>query len=457
VKRAEEKVGARDPLVELAPTISVLQGVVTKELCDEVFYEVRDRERQRKLALHALYWFWTSVVLRAPRSLTLAFQQAGLAVDPFAPAMQATLSSFFERCKNLQPGFFMAIYHRVVHALEKQGTGSYCASYSYLKQRFTSVQIIDGSRCDKIAHRLKVLRNVRAVVLPGCLTAVYDLFRGYATDLYYWKDAALSEFKRAMDVVETLAAGTLLLGDRLYCSIQLFSHLRALECYGLFRYNKSIKYRRLERLSVESFAGGRLEDNLVEIGRGAKQQKVRLIRLKVNGKTYAAMTNVLDPALLSAQEVAKLYPLRWKIERLFYTLKVVLNLKEFYAANPNAVAMQIYAAAAVHATFRVVQGITAEKLGVTPEEISTEKLFPRLAMAAYVLAMRDILHHEYQRQVPDSKLRKPSLKKFGFTQARLSEIRVETRTGKRRKRRYCKSRATWTSLRKIAGASALLN
>jgi hypothetical protein len=169
------------------------------------------------------------------------------------------------------------------------------------------------------------------------------------------------------------------------------------------------------------------------------------------------MTNVLDPALLSAQEVAKLHPLRWKIEQLFYTLKVVLNLKEFYAANPNGVALQIYAAASVHAAFRVAQGITAEKLGVTPEEISTEKLFPRLALTAYALAMRDVLHEEYQNQVPDRKLRKPSLRKYGYTQTRLSQIRLQSRSGKRRKQKFCDSRATWTSLHKIAGASELLN
>ena len=67
----------------------------------------------------------------------------------------------------------------------------------------------------KIAQRLKILWDERAAVLPGCLTAVYDLPRGIATQLWFDQDAAPSEFKRGMVAVGTFKAGTLVLGDRL--------------------------------------------------------------------------------------------------------------------------------------------------------------------------------------------------------------------------------------------------
>jgi hypothetical protein len=38
------------------------------------------------------------------------------------------------------------------------------------------VEIFDGSRLDKIAHRLKILWPEKAAVLPGCLLAVYDIY-----------------------------------------------------------------------------------------------------------------------------------------------------------------------------------------------------------------------------------------------------------------------------------------
>lgn len=452
-KNAAKK--ARDPRINLAPVVSLLHRVVTKELCEEVFQDVRSAERRRELSLHSLFFFWTSVVLRAPTSLTLAFEEAQIGADPFVPKLTAKLGSFFERCKTLSPVFFTELYHRFVHLVEKKVTGRFAQSVSHLRETFPTILIIDGSRCDKIAHRLKVLRNVRAAVLPGCLTAVYDLHRGFATRFFFWPDAAMSEFKRAVEVITTLPVGSLLLGDRLYCTIETFLQLRAQECFGLFRYNKTVKYHKIKRLSRKRIVGGIIEDFLVGIGAGPKAIEVRLIQMKTNGKTYRAMTNFLDPKALSADDIVMLYPLRWNVERLFYTLKVVLNLKEFYAANPNAVAMQVFAAAAVHVAFRVAQGMTAEKLKITPEEISTDKLFPRLALAAYFLTMRDVLHEEYQKQIPERQLRRPSSRRFGFMHTTLSAIRLEHRSEKRRKRRFCASRATWKSLAHIPGAKWL--
>lgn len=454
--REKKEEAEQDQRVNLAPAVSLINRLVTEELCDEVFQDVRTTERRRKFSLHALFFFWTSVVLRAPPALTLAFEEAKVGVDPLVPKMTASLGSFFDRCKTLPCVFFMTVYHRFVDLVTQEVPGHFGGSVAHLRKTFSTISIIDGSRCDKIAHRLKILRNVRAVVLPGCLTAVYDLFCGFATSLYFSPDAAMSEFNRAVVVIETLTVGSLLLGDRLYCSIQIFLCLKEQQCFGLFRYNKSVKYRKIKKLSRKRIAGGIIEDYLVSIGAGPRAMEVRLICLKTGGKNYKAMTSFLDPSKLTVEDVLILYPLRWQIERLFFTLKVVLNLKEFYAANPNAVAMQIYAAAAVHAAFRAGQGLTAEKLGIAPEEISTDKLFPRLALAAYALAMRDVLHDEYQRQNPGMQIKRPPSSRFGFMYTTLSAIRLQHRSGKRKKRRFCASRATWKSLAHIPGSRDLL-
>jgi len=455
-KGKREKPPSRNTRVNLGPVVSLLQRLVTVGLCEEVFRDVRTTERRRKLSLHALFYFWTSVVLQAPASLRLSFERAGMRADPFVPRLTAAMGSFFERCQTLDFSFFLALYHRFVELVEKETPGRFGKCVAHLRDAFTTILIIDGSKCDKIAHRLKVLRKVRAAVLPGCLTAVYDLSRGFATRLYFWPDAAMSEFKRTLEVIETFPSGSLLLGDRLYCSIELFHCLEARECFGLFRFNKTLKYRKLRRLSRKDVNGGLLEDFLVAIGAGVQALDVRLIRLKLRGKTYAALTNVLDPKRLTAEDAVQLYPLRWQIERLFYTLKVILNLKNFYAAHPNAVAMQVFAAASVHVAFRAAQAATADRLGIEPEELSTEKLFPRLALTAYALAMREGIHEEYKRLNPGVRIKRPPTSCFGFMQARLSEILLEPRSGKRKRRRFCASRATWKSLAHIPGARRLL-
>ena len=173
------------------------------------------------------------------------------------------------------------------------------------------------------------------------------------------------------------------MGDRLYCTAKLFRLLNEQECFGLFRRNKSLSYKKIRRLHRTRVNGAIIEDFLVKAGAGANAIELRLITMKAEGKTYEAFTNVMDTERLTAQDVVTLYPIRWQVERLFFDLKVVLKLQKFHAANPNAVAMQVFAGAMVHAAFRVAQadiprlirelrqrtGLTQEKfaakLGVT--------------------------------------------------------------------------------------------
>ena len=84
---------------------------------------------------------------------------------------------------------------------------------------------------------------------------------------------AETEFKRAVEVIETLPAGALLLGDRLYCSIEIFLCLKEQQAFGLVRYNKTIKYRKLKRLSRKNIDGGILEDFVVTIGAASRRHR----------------------------------------------------------------------------------------------------------------------------------------------------------------------------------------
>ena len=79
------------------------------------------------------------------------------------------------------------------------------------------------------------------------------------------------------------------------------------------------------------------------------------------------LTNVIEPQRLSIRDALSLYPpWRWKVERLFFDLKEVLNLHRFYTGSPNGVAMQVYAAVLVHTAFRVAQGHIAQASGTQP-------------------------------------------------------------------------------------------
>ncbi|MBI4230024.1 MAG: transposase [Planctomycetes bacterium] len=164
------------------------------------------------------------------------------------------------------------------------------------------------------------------------------------------------------------------------------------------------------------------------------------------------LTNVLDPKRLRAEEALDLYGARWTIERLFYDLKEVLNLHRFYAASPNAVAMQVYAAAIVHTAMRIAQGRIAASAGVPPEEISTEKLFPRVASASLLLVHAQLGYLATCKANPGRKLREPIWGREPFAATTLASVRVHQRSEKRRKMRFCKSRRRWKSMAHISGS-----
>lgn len=447
-RKGAAKAGERE--VRLVPTVEFIHEHLTEALCAQVFQDIRTSERERKWSLFAIARFWVAVVLAAPPSLSHLLEQTrGGAPLGLLPQVVASAESFFQKCKALSALFFTALYHRFVEQILPQAPRQYAQEVGHLAESFSDVLIIDGSRLDKIAHRMKILWAEKAAVLPGCLMVTYDLFRGFARQLWFHSDAAASEFKRATLAVECLREGTLLVGDRLYCSGKLFNLLALKKCFGLFRRAKTLSLKKKQLLERVRLDMGLREDWLVTAGAGNAALELRLIRIKSGGKVYEAVTSVLDPDRLSAKDVVALYPLRWQVERLFYDLKVVLGLERFYAANPNAVAMQVYGAAMVHAAFRIAQADLARRIGIPAEELSTEKLFPFLALASIKVIEAEFYFEATCQANPHVTLRRPSWHDIPGTVVSLEYLRVEQRSEERRGKEYDPQRAQWKSLRQI--------
>lgn len=445
--------------VELTRTLELLKEHITQALCGAAFKKVRSNERQRRWSLWALVQFWTAVILRAPPSLSHALSEMREGREPWVPRIQATDEAFFQRCRDLCWKFFREVFRRFVERLLEFVKPRYCAPLAGLRERFTDVLIIDGSRVAAIARKLKILWDERAVVLPGCLLAVYDLFRGIPRILEFCVDAAAGEMTRAKAALQCIKKGTLIVGDRLYSAAAFFEELRQKGLWGLFRRNQRLGLHCLAHkpLSKKRLHGGRIVEWLVRAGSGvsAPAQTLRLIRFSRGSTKRELLTNVLDPHPLTAEEALMLYGCRWSIERMYFDLKEVLNLNRVYAANPNAVGMQVYAGALVYAAMRVAQGELAERVGIEPEEISPAKFFPKMAAACHDFTIAEYTVEEMIRMNPRKRLRRPRWKGRRFTTINLDDILVRKRNGERRHRRFCKARAQWKSITHVRGGREL--
>ena len=275
--------------------------------------------------------------------------------------------------------------------------------------------------------------------------------------VHSWRASKPSEFTRAQLAVATLARHSLVLGDRLYATAAFFDLLHTHQCWGVVRRQRQLGLRKLQRLRKRRFLGGDLEDWLVRAGSGATvpAQTLRYIRWRRGGVRFEVLTNVLTPSQLAAEEALALYPFRWSIERMFFDLKEVLNLNRLYAANPNAVAMQVYAAAIVYNALRVAQSEAADQLGLAPEELSPAKLFPKIAVASFLYLHARDWERQWRRRHPHSH---PHIRWRAHRWARAdgTTVRVERRSELRRRRRFCPARRHWKSLLHVRGGHRFL-
>jgi hypothetical protein len=409
-------------------------------------------------SLYALANFWNHVVLHSPGSITQAIEEATRGEGQVWPTTQGSPQAFFGRCQTLTWKFFATLFHRFAASVAQESKPSFAQDFKGLARHFSNVWIVDGSRLDAIAHRLKILWDVRSSILPGCLIAFYDLYRGFPRILGFDPDAARAEMNRVLEALSQVPRGTLLLGDRLYASVKLFEDFAHRGLWGLCRLSHRLKLKKTKRLSRRKVDGGVLEDWLAEVGCGATapKQMLRYIRLKRGRVVYELLTNVLDPEKLSSVTAMDLYPRRWDIERMFFDLKAVLGLHRFYAANPNAVAMQVFAVAMVYAAMRVAQADAAVQGEVAPEDLSPKKLFSRVAQSCATVAGVELGYLWTCQQNPGRRLKPPVLEGRPEFTVPLEEITVQKRGSNRRKRRFCKGRRRWKSFAHISGGKRFL-
>ena len=442
---------AGDVHVDLLGPVALLHEHLTQALCEEVFDEQRVSERRRVWTLTRMAEFWTAVTLRAPASLQQALEQAFHGQGGY-PHVPATTQAFFERAKGLRWAFFRSLFARFAKRVLADHEPTFECELRDQLRSFSSVLIVDGTVLDRVAHRLKVLWDERSVVLPGRLLVLYDLFRGAPAAVEFQEDAKAHEVPALKAILDDVAPDALIVGDRLYCAMGLFEALEEHGLHGVVRRRRTQRVEVQERLDRQVCGKETIEDLLVVVGTGHHLPKrtLRLIRLQ-RGKTVVELfTNVMDRTRLPAPLALALYRRRWKIERMFHDLKVVLNLHRFYAANVNAVAMQVYAAAMVYLALRVCQARIATAVELAPEELSPARLYPRVAVASSALVHCRLAFAATRAANPRTRLIEPDWSAMEFASSPLERVRVQRRNDHRRKRRRCPARERPVSLHTYA-------
>jgi hypothetical protein len=442
---------------------SLIWEHLTPEVCDEVFQLTRDKERQRKWGLHALLKTWIGLLQEDLHSQTHAVEEYCGKGHPLFPLVEASPESFFKRIQSLRPEFFRSIFSRFNGRIESDLPPHFQRHLGIAEDLFPEVYALDASRLDKVGRVLKVARKTTKAIIPGSIEAVYDLRRGHVRELWFDPDGARSEMAMFEMVLGSIAAGSLIVNDRYYSKPVMWRKVDDAGIAMVSRYNATVKKKKIKTLSRVRTKSIAIDDWLVEMGGsqyGEDPVVLRWVHIRAGHVNIILLTNVTDPKILSVEQLQALYRQRWSIERMYLHLKEVLHLNRLFNAHPSAVGQQVFATAILYNALRLSQSQMAWKLGVDPERFSPDKLFPRLirkivevtfgmCFAEKVVDANSHLKDQLivpKLEVPDLPILKLSLK----------GLWVEKRSDHRIKRRFCKGRKTWTTYRKIPGASHLL-
>lgn len=209
------------------------------------------------------------------------------------------------------------------------------------------------------------------------LVAIISLSCGAVLDVAIgpYRGKETGEHALLRQVLDSISAGDIILGDRYYCSYFLIAMLQWLGADSVFQIhgNRKSDFRRGKRLGKK--------DHIV-IWEKPKQRPawmnetmyrrvpdtLTIREIKFHGKVI--ITTLLDPKEVTRKEIGELYTKRWLIEVDFSFIKTVLQMDVLRCKTPGMVRKEIYVHLLAYNLIRTVMAQTAHRYGVSPRTLS---------------------------------------------------------------------------------------
>jgi hypothetical protein len=363
-----------------APPDPVIEHRLTELIHPALFSQMAQFQalglRHRVLSLPVMVAFLVSLLWRhigSVREAVRVLHHEGLLWTAPTEVSQQAIS---QRLRTLPAALFERLFTEILPLMQ---TRSHARSRAHdpvvgrAHRSFTSVLALDGSTLDALVKKTGLLRHPGKAPLGGRMMALFDLGTGLPHQVLFDPDAQAHDGRFWPWVLEQVAAQTLLVFDLGFINYTVFDHLS----------NRSIGFvTRLKKggvFQVEALLsqGAGFRDQVVTLGGASHRCRhpMRIVEVCDRGRWYHYVTNVLDPAVLSAPDVVLLYQRRWRIEDAFKLAKRLLGLAYFYSGAQNAVELQVWTTWLLYAVLVDLSDDLAEQVRLPLHRISLEMVF----------------------------------------------------------------------------------
>ncbi len=365
------------PMVEDEAIANQLEALITPAITSQENYYrqlgLRDRILNLPLMVAAvLTLLWRDVA--GVRELTRILARVGfLWCNPTQVSQQAISQRFLTFPAELFERVFKQLLPELRKAWLLRNRRPLPESIQFTSSKFERIWIADSSTLEALFRKLKSLEDLPRGQLAGKMGIVIDLMTRLPVEIWFKENPRASDPKFEEEILNLVAAKTLLLLDRGFYHFHFWLQLIDQGIHFITRLKKGASIK-VEQVFTDSYG---IRDRLIRMGSGTKRTPfvtLRLIEVR-SGKIWPSyLTSVLDPHILPPYVVADLYRRRWRIEEAFNTVKRLLGLSYLWTGSLNGVQLQIWATWLFYAVLVDLGDAVADELSLPFNRISLEMI-----------------------------------------------------------------------------------
>ena len=337
----------------------------------------RPRGRPPTLPLDQLWLALLIGVIRHAKHTSTIWRNLCLETTGSFAVVQVTYEAVRKRLLTVGTAPLQRFFETISQALAQRSL-SQPPSALTLAPFASQVLALDETTLDHLQRLTQDLRDVpdgNPHRIPGKLAGLFDLRLQRWLRVPFRADVLAGCNTGILLLLEVLAPGSLILADLGYFGFPWFDYLTDQGFFWVSRLKAKTTYEIKEVLAYDDHSG--TLDAIVWLGTYRADRAAHAVRLVIfcfRGTQYRYLTNVLDPHLLSMQEIAQLYSRRWDIELAFKLLNCELGLHLWWGARTEVVMIQLWLALILAQLLHALQAHVALQAEVEPFDVSMHLL-----------------------------------------------------------------------------------